>query len=97
MAKLEIKVRPSAGVRGYSLFVDGVPAVMGDGNRGEATCGGGCGDGSSHALLYTFTGAPGATLAITVRCSARIVCGLRAEIVQEAEVPWRAGREVFSI
>jgi hypothetical protein len=66
-------------------------------HRGKAECGGHCGDGSTHALLYTFSGVPGATLAITVRCSARIVCGLSAEIVAAAGPPYRAGRELFAI
>jgi hypothetical protein len=97
MAKLEFEVRLGAGVCGYSLFVDGIPAAMDSDHRGQAECGGRCGDGSTHSLLYTFSGLPGATLAITVRCSARIVCGLSAEIAAAAGRPWRAGRELFAL
>jgi hypothetical protein len=97
MAKLEVEVRAGTGVGGYSLYVDGVPATMVSDRRGEAFCAGSCGDGSPHALLYSFSGAPGATLAITVRCSARVVCGLRAEIVAAVGPPWRAGREIFAL
>ncbi|MEO7178561.1 MAG: hypothetical protein ABIW83_06940 [Allosphingosinicella sp.] len=97
MAKLEVEVRLGTGVAGYALFVDGVPAAMGADHRGKAECGGRCGDGSTHALLYTFSGVPGARLGITVRCSARIVCGLNVEIVAAAGPPWRAGREIFAI
>ncbi|MEA3010425.1 MAG: hypothetical protein QOJ91_2117 [Sphingomonadales bacterium] len=97
MAKLEVEVRLGDGVAGYALFVDGIPAAMGADHRGEAECAGRCGDGSTHALLYTLSGVPGARLAITVRCSARIVCGLSAEIGPAAGSPWRAGRELFAI
>jgi hypothetical protein len=97
MTNLQVEVRPGAGVARYSLYVDGLPARMGAHHKGEVVCAGSCGDGSPHALLYSFSGAPGATLAITVRCSARIVCGLNAEIVGPAEPRWRAGREIFAI
>jgi hypothetical protein len=97
MTRLQVEVRPGPGVGGYSLYVDGVPATMGAQHKGEVVCAGRCGDGSPHALLYSFAGIPGATLAITVRCSARVVCGLSAEIVAAAGAAWRAGREVFSI
>jgi hypothetical protein len=97
MTRLEVEVRPGPGVGGYSLFVDGLPATMGEHHKGEVVCAGRCGDGSPHALLYSFAGMPGATLAITVRCSARIVCALRAEITDSAESRSRAGREVFAI
>jgi hypothetical protein len=97
MEKLVIEVRPGGDVARYSLYVDGLPATMGARNKGEVVCAGRCGDGSPHALLYSFTGAPGSTLAITVRCSARIVCGLHSEIVGIAGAPWRAGREIFAI
>ena len=97
MTNLDVEVRPGAGVARYSLYVDGVPATMGAKHKGEVVCAGRCGDGSPHALLYSFSGAPGATLAITVRCSARIVCGLSAQILSPAGPPWSAGREVFAI
>jgi hypothetical protein len=97
MTKLQVEVRPGPGVGGYSLYVDGVPAAMGDRHKGEVACAGRCGDGSPHALLYSFTGLPGATLAITVRCSARIVCQLSSEIVEAADSRARAGRQVFAI
>jgi hypothetical protein len=96
MAKLEVEVRPGPGVGGYSLFVDGIPATMGADHKGEVVCSGRCGDGSRHALLYSFSGLPAASLAITVRCSGRIVCALRTEIVADGS-PSRAGREVFAI
>jgi hypothetical protein len=70
---------------------------MGARHKGEVSCAGRCGDGSPHALLYSFAGLPGATLAITVRCSARIVCALSAEIVDAAGSRASAGREVFAI
>ncbi len=97
MTRLQVEVRAGPGVGGYSLYVDGVPATMGAHHKGEVVCAGRCGDGSLHALLYSFAGLPGATLAITVRCSASIVCALRAEIAGAAGSPSRAGREVFAI
>lgn len=97
MTRLQVEVRPGPGVGGYSLYVDGVPATMGVHHKGEVVCAGRCGDGSPHALLYSFAGRPGATLVITVRCSARIVCSLRSEIVEAAGSRARAGREVFAI
>lgn len=97
MTRLQVEVRPGRGVHLYSLYVDGVPATMGAHHKGEVVCAGRCGDGSPHALLYSFSGIPGATLAITLRCSAQVVCGLRSEIVAVAGARWRAGREVFSI
>jgi len=97
MAKLRVEVRPGAGVLGYSLFVDGLPAAMGRAHRGEAVCDGRCGDGSSHTLLYSFNGAPGSTLSVTLRCAARIVCRLTDVRIGDRARPWRAGREVFVI
>jgi hypothetical protein len=97
MTRLNVEVRPGPGVGAYSLYVDGLPATMSAHHRGEVDCSGRCGDGSPHALLYSFSGSPGATLAITVRCSARIVCALSAEIVGAAGSRSRAGREVFAI
>ena len=97
MAKLEVEVRPAAGVGGYSLFVDGVPAEMGADHKGEVGCAGRCGDGSLHTLLYSFSGSPGATLSITLRCALTIVCRIRAETKGEGGPPWRAGREAFVI
>ncbi len=97
MARLRVEVNPGVSVRGYSLFVDGLPVAMGAGHRGEAICEGRCGDGSAHALLYSFTGAPGGTLAITLSCAADIVCSLVAEPIPEGGPPWRAGREPFDL
>lgn len=97
MTRLQVEVRPGPGVGGYSLYVDGVPATMGEHHKGEVVCAGRCGDGSVHALLYSFAGLPGASLAITVRCPARIVCALRAEIDGATGSRSRAGREVFAI
>lgn len=97
MTRLQVEVRPGPGVGGYWLYVDGLPARMGAHHKGEVDCAGRCGDGSPHALLYSFVGLPGATLAITVRCSARIVCALSCEIVGAAGSRARAGREVFAI
>jgi hypothetical protein len=96
-AKLDVEVKPSPGVGGYALYVDGIPARMGAHHKGEVDCAGRCGDGSPHALLFRFSGLPGATLAITVRCSAQIVFGPRVESIDPAGSPWRAGREVFAI
>lgn len=96
-AKLEVEVEPGPGVGAYALYVDGLPAKMGAHHKGEVVCAGRCGDGSAHALLYSFAGSPGATLAITLRCSARIVCALRAEITGSAGSRSRAGREIFAI
>jgi hypothetical protein len=97
MTSLQVEVRPGPGVGGYSLYVDGVPATMGAHHKGEVVCAGRCGDGSPHALLYSFAGLPGATLAITLRCSAHIVCALSAEILGATGSRARAGREVFAI
>lgn len=74
MARLQVEARPGVGVSGYSLFVDGVPVTMDSGHRGEVLCEGRCGDGSIHALLYSFSGAPGAGLAIVLKCRGREVC-----------------------
>ena len=92
MAKLRVEVRPGAGLLGYSLFVDGLPAAMDGDHRGEAICEGRCGDGSSHSLLYSFNGAPGATLSVTLRCPERIVCRLTELRIGDDGRPWRAGR-----
>lgn len=97
MIRLQVEVRLGAGVCGYSLYVDGLPATMSARHKGEVVCAGRCGDGSPHALLYSFSGAPGATLAITVRCSTHVVCGLNAEIIGTAGSRCSAGREVFAI
>lgn len=95
MTRLQVEVMPGPGVGGYTLYVDGIPATMGSHHKGEVICAGRYGDGSPHALLYSFGGAPGATLAITVRCSEHIVCGLDAEIIGSAGSRCRGGREVF--
>lgn len=97
MARLQVEVRPGAGVGGYSVYVDGIPAAMDSHHKGEVICAGRCGDGSPHALLYSFAGLPGATLAVTVRCSARIVCALSSEIVEAVESRAIAGRQVFAL
>jgi hypothetical protein len=97
MMRLQVEVRPGPGVCGYSLYVDGLPATMSAHHKGEVVCAGRCGDGSPHALLYSFSGTPGATLAITVRCSTQVVCGLHSEILGAAGPRHRAGREVFAI
>jgi hypothetical protein len=97
MAKLRVEVRVGAGVHGYSLYVDGLPASMAPGHRGEAICTGRCGDGSSHALLYSFIGAPGSTLTVTLLCAARVVCRLGELRIGDGGPPWRAGREAFAI
>ena len=95
--RLRVDVGAGAGVSAYSLYVDGIPATMGRIHKGEVACAGHCGDGSSHALLYSFSGAAGATLAIDVRCGARTVCRLQAEIVGDGGACSQAGREVFAI
>ncbi|HEX8573875.1 MAG TPA: hypothetical protein VF759_14115 [Allosphingosinicella sp.] len=97
MAWLQVEVRPGAGVCSYSLFVDGVPAVMGAGHRGEARCSGRCGDGSRHSLLYSFTGALGATLSIVLRCRGREVCRVAAARTAGAGPPRSAGRRLFDL
>ena len=95
MARLQVEVRPGAGVGGYSLFVDGVPVTMGEGHRGEARCDGRCGDGSCHALLYSFFGAAGAALSIVLRCRGREVCRIAAPILGGGTRT--AGRRQFEI
>lgn len=97
MATVQIKVCPSEGVQGYSLFVDGVPQTLGPGHRGEARCDGRRGDGSSHSLLYSFSGAPGASLAIILRCAGREVCRLREALIGAGGGLQRAGRTIFKI
>lgn len=96
MARLQVEVRPGAGVGGYSLFVDGVPAAMGPGYRGEARCEGRCGDGSTHALLYNFIGTAGAVLTIILRCGGREVCRVAAEPIA-ATGRRAAGRQLFDL
>jgi hypothetical protein len=97
MAMLQVEVSPSPGVVRYSLYVDGVPATMVGKHRGEVGCVGRCGDGSGHALLYSFGGLAGSTLDITLRCASRIVCHLSAEPIAEGGPRWRGGRELFTI
>ena len=97
MAWVSIKVRPGAGVRGYSLFVDGMPLKLDPDHRGEARCDGRCGDGSRHSLLYTYFGAPGATLSVRLRCGGREVLRLFADRIGEQDAPLSAGRTVFQI
>ena len=97
MARLRVVVRPSAGVGGYSLFVDGLPATMGAGHRGEARCTGRCGDGSRHSLLYAFTGALGATLSIVLRCRGREVCRIGAARIGGTGPGRSVGRRLFDL
>ena len=94
-ATVRIHVRPGPGVRGYSLFVDGMPATLDSTHRGESTCAGRCGDGSRHTLLYNFNGAPGSSLAITLICAGRILCRLDDLRIGDSGPPWRAGRIMF--
>jgi hypothetical protein len=96
MARLQVEVRPGAGVCGYSLFVDGVPVTMGAGHRGEAGCEGRCGDGSSHALLYSISGRPGAVVTIVLRCRGREVCRVTAVPIPEGGAR-AAGRRLFDL
>ena len=95
MARLQVEVRPGAGVWGYSLFVDGVPVTMGAGHRGEARCDGRCGDGSRHALLYSFNGQAGAALSIVLLCRGRDVCRIAARIAESGARG--AGRRLFDL
>jgi hypothetical protein len=95
--KLDVEVEPGPGVSGYSLYVDGLPAAIDAHHKGKVVCAGSCGDGSRHALLYSFVGSQGATLAITVRCSGRIVCSLRVEISGAEGSQSRGGRKIFAI
>ncbi len=97
MATVGIEARPGSGVFGYSLFVDGLPATMDSVHRGEAACAGRCGDGSSHTLLYSFNGAPGSRLGITLRCAGQIVCRLADLRIGDSGPPWQAGRIMFVI
>jgi hypothetical protein len=96
MARLQVEVRPGAGVCGYSLFVDGVPVTMNAAHRGEAACAGRCGDGSSHALLYSFSGRPGAALSIALRCRVTVVCRVAAEPIA-GDGARSVGRRLFDI
>lgn len=96
MARLQVDVRPGAGVGGYSLFVDGIPVTMSARHRGEAPCEGRCGDGSSHALLYSFSGAVGATVAILLRCRGREVCRVAADPIAAGRSR-AAGRLLFDL
>lgn len=96
MARLQVEVRPGVGVCGYSLFVDGIPVTMDSGHRGEARCDGRCGDGSRHALLYSFSGAPGAALSIVLRCRGREVCRVETAGIAERGVRG-AGRKLFDL
>lgn len=96
MAWLQVEVRPGAGVSGYSLFVDGVPVTMGADHRGEARCEGRCGDGSRHALMYSFSGAPGAALTVLLKCRGREVCRIAATRIAERAAR-SAGRRLFDL
>ena len=95
MARLQVEARPGAGVFGYSLFVDGVPVTMDESHRGEARCDGRCGDGSSHALLYSVSGRPGGAMSIVLKCRGREVCRVVARIGEGA--PRSAGRNLFDL
>jgi len=95
MAKLGVEVNPGGTVRNYSIFVDGVPPEMGTDHRGESLCSGRCGDGSRHTLLYSFNGAPGSTLRVTLRCAGRILCRLGELRIADTGRPWHAGRVTF--
>jgi hypothetical protein len=97
MAWVDIRVRPGEGVRGYSLFVDGMPLTLGPDHKGSARCTGRCGDGSRHSLLYSFNGAPGSSLAIILRCAGREVCRLREALIGANGDYRRAGRTIFQI
>ena len=97
MATLQVQVRPGVGVGSYSLFVDGVPATMGRDHRGEVRCAGRCGDGSRHALLYSFTGAAGAILTIVLRCRGRELCRVAGAPIPEGRARRSAGRELFDL
>ena len=94
-AIVHIEVRPGAGVRGYSVFVDGMPATTDSAHRGRAACAGRCGDGSRHTLLYSFNGAPGSTLDIVLRCERRILCRQSGPRIGDTGPPWQAGRVRF--
>jgi hypothetical protein len=96
MARLQVEVRPGVGVSGYSLFVDGVPVTMDAAHCGEARCEGRCGDGSSHALLYSFSGAPGAALQIVLKCRGRELCRVAAAAIAQPGVRG-AGRRLFDL
>lgn len=96
MARLQVEVRPGAGVCGYSLFVDGIPVTMSARHRGEGRCEGRCGDGSSHALLYSFSGVAGATLAILLKCRGRAVCRVDADPIAPGRARG-AGRVLFDL
>ncbi|HET9638676.1 MAG TPA: hypothetical protein VFP12_05680 [Allosphingosinicella sp.] len=95
MATVRIEVRPGAGVRGYSLFVDGMPATMDSAHRGTVICAGRCGDGSRHTLLYSFNGAPGSTLRVTLSCAGLTLCRLGDLRIGDSGPPWQAGRIKF--
>jgi hypothetical protein len=97
MAWLQVEVRPGPGVCSYTLFVDGVPATMGPRHRGEVRCAGRCGDGSRHSLLYSFTGAVGATLSIVLRCRDREVCRIVAARIAGPGPPRSVGRRLFDL
>ncbi|HEX8623029.1 MAG TPA: hypothetical protein VF718_13765 [Allosphingosinicella sp.] len=96
MARLQVEVRPGAGVFGYSLFVDGVPVTMGAGHRGEAPCDGRFGDGSRHALMYSFSGAPGATLTMVLKCRGATLCRVVSAPIAEPGARG-AGRHLFDL
>ena len=97
MARVDIEVRPGAGVRGYSVFVDGMPLTLGPEHRGEALCDGRCGDGSSHSLLYAYVGRPGATLSVRLWCGGREVLRLIDDSIAEHGSVRRVGRKIFRI
>lgn len=94
-AVVRVEVRPGPGVRGYSVFVDGMPATTDFAHRGRVACGGRCGDGSRHTLLYSFNGAPGSTLGIVLSCEGRILCRLSGPRISDNGPPWQAGRVRF--
>lgn len=96
MARMRVEARPGEGVNTYSLYVDGLPASMATCHAGEAVCDGLKGDGSSHSLIYSFNGRPGATFGVSLWCGLREVCRLPEARIASGK-PWCAGRETFEL
>ncbi|TFI56358.1 hypothetical protein E2493_20545 [Sphingomonas parva] len=96
MATLRIEAQPSAGLKSYTLVVDGHPVPMRSDHKGDVAVHGQCNDGSRHLLNYTMFGATGDTLAVTILCAGHAVCQTADQIVAGSE-PYGAGWEDFTL
>ncbi len=97
MATLQVEATKSSGVTDYVLVIDRKPIAMAGNNKGSVVVSGSCGDGSKHQLLYSFEGAAGDTLSVTVTCAGSEVCKLKQARITAASEPYGAGSKGFTL